>query len=574
MGRTLAVLDVLRVADFTIIDHVELVCGPGLNVLTGETGAGKSIIVDALSLLLGARASGALVRSGARQAEIEGVFDISGIPATRDILAAEDLPVDDQLVLRRVISAEGKSRAYVNGRLVTLATVAALRDTLCDFHGQHEHQSLLRPQQQLHLLDATAGLTEQRRAFAGVVAQFRDAIARRDALKAQQRDKAQRLATLEEDAERLDAVGLHPGAGDAWRRERGRLANVETLRAALADTVRYLADAVDNTPTAADLLARAVDALRAAAAHDDSLTAQADALAGAQEITQDVARTLDAYAENLESDPAALDAIEEKLHALDRLKRRYAVESVDELLALRAQCADEVAALQHTEQDLAAAERDYAAACEETAQQAVALSDARAAAAARLEKALTKAVRTLGMPHGTLKIAVDRDTAEDGELPGEDTRYRLRDSGIDRVGFLFSANKGQAPRPLREVASGGELSRVMLALKASQAGDIPLLVFDEIDAGIGGNVGVAVADRLADLGAARQVFCVTHLPQIAARANCHWSVDKRTSKNRTVAYVCEVRGADRAQELARMFGDQEAPDTALEHAQALLARAQ
>ncbi len=572
MGRTVAVLDVLRLDQYTIVDSLELVAGPGLNVLTGETGAGKSIIVDALNLLLGGRGSPSVVRPGAAQAEIEAVFDLADSPEARAHLDALDLGGDEQLVLRRVLTAAGKSRAYVNGRLVPLTTMAALRDTLCDMHGQHDHQSLLQPAYQLALLDAAGGLEAARTAIGPLAERLAACASHRDTLLERQRSKAQRIELLQEDLDRFAAVPLEPGADEAWRQDRARLAHAQELQRLVTETLAALSEAAHDEPTATDLLARAARSARAAAEIDGTLAQQVEALASVQEMIGDITRVLHGYADALEDNPAALQALEERLHALDRLKRRYSVGSVEELCALQDQCAAELAEVQNTEHDLAAAEREWAAAADAAARATEQLSDARTAAAGTLAKQLTREIRTLGMPNGTLEIAVSRIADEGGAVEIAGQRYRLGLTGIDRVTIHFSANAGQPPRPLRTVASGGELSRIMLALKGAQAGTIPLLVFDEIDAGVGGNVGVAVAAKLVALAATRQVFCVTHLPQIAARASTHWRVGKRTRAGETRALVREVHGEERARELARMFGDKAAPDTALEHAQALLSQ--
>lgn len=563
-------LDVLRLTNYTVVDSVELLCGPGLNVLTGETGAGKSIIVDALNLLLGGRGSPTVVRPGTAQAELEGIFDLADSPKARNVLAALDLPVDDQLVLRRVLSAAGKSRAYANGHLVPLTSLTALRDVLCDFHGQHDHQSLVRSALQLELLDAVAGLESPRRTMATVAAELGDAGRHLQALQERQRSKAQRQELLREDLERLQAIPLEPGVDDTWREDRDRLANVEELQRLVAEATTWIGDAEDETPTAGDLLGRAGRSIRAAAGFDASLAPHADALAGAREIVDDVVRALQRYRDGLEDDPAALEQLHSQLHALDRLKRRHAVTTVEELIVLRDACGAELAQLDAVEHDLSKAQAARAAAEQAAATAAATLSRARAKAAKALAKRLTQEIRRLGMPDGTLEIQVTRTTVPDGAVEVEGARYDVRPTGIDRVTMLFSANRGMPARPLRDVASGGELSRVMLALKAAQAGTIPLLVFDEIDAGIGGNVGNAVADKLVALGAARQVFCVTHLPQIAARAGTHWRVDKQVRGKSTTATVTAVQGDARARELARMFGDDTAPETALEHAHALL----
>ena len=563
-------LDALRLSNYTIVDNIELVCGPGLNVLTGETGAGKSIIVDALNLLLGARGSTAVIRPGAGQAELEGIFDLADSPAARTVLEEYDLPVDEQLVLRRVLTAAGKSRAYVNGRLVPLSTMAALRNALCDFHGQHDHQSLLHAAQQLDLLDAAAGLLDRRAPVAELAAALAEAAARLDSLREQQRTKAQRAELLREDLERFEAVALQPGAEDAWRRDRDRLANADELHRVVAEVAATVDDSDGDAPAAADLLRQAGRALRGAAGYDDSLTPHVDALAAAQELATDTAHALLRYLDGLESDPAALEDIQQRLHALDRLKRRYGVDTADELLALRDACAHELAQLENIEHELGGAEQAHATSMAAARDAALALSETRATAAATMAPRLTKEIRRLGMPDGELTISLAHSTAADGELEIDGERVRLTATGVDRATILFSANRGMPQRPLRDVASGGELSRIMLALKAAQAGTIPLLVFDEIDAGIGGNVGIAVADKLVSLAKKRQVFCVTHLPQIAARAHTHWQVEKHTHGGNTVAHVEEVRDDARAREVARMFGDAAAPKTALEHAHALL----
>ena len=546
----------IALRDFVIVPELELELGAGFTALTGETGAGKSILVDALQLALGQRGEAIVVREGAARAEIGAEFDLP--PALLPWLAEAGFePGDDAaLLLRRSVDAQGKSRAWINGSPATMAQLREAGEQLVDIHGQHAWQSLTRPDAVRALLDGYAALD------AGPLAALWSAWRG-----AQERlaDARGRQASLDSERERLqwqlnELDKLAP-ADDEWTEleaEHRRLSHAQSI----LDAVQAALAAVSEDDASADTrTAQAIDALDGVVAHDGTLAGPIEVLKSAQAQLQDAAHSLHAALRHGELDPQRLQEVDERLSAWMGLARRFR-RPPDELPALRVQWRTELAALDAAG-DLDALESAVAAARKAYDAEAKTLSAARKAAAPKLGAAVTAAMQQLGMAGGRFEVAL--------EPLAEPQRH-----GMEAVEFRVAGHAGGTPRALAKVASGGELSRIALAIAVttSELGETGTLIFDEVDSGIGGNVADAVGRLLQRLGRDRQVLAVTHLPQVAACADAHCVVSKRAEGGRTHSEVQPVQGEARVREIARMLGSGgEAAGTSLAHAQALLAAA-
>lgn len=551
----------LQVRDFAIVDRIDIEFDPGMTVLTGETGAGKSILVDALGLVLGERGSAQLVRDGAKRAEFAAEFNVAKLSAVKAWLDDQALDVEDDCLLRRVINADGRSRAFINGNSVPLSQLKALGELLLDIHGQHFHQSLGRRNIQRALLDHFGGLLEDR---SRVEAQFELWRSLADGLQSitdAEADRASRLDLLTFQLNELQSLALESGELDALNSERQRLQNSGKLVEGVGSALDSLFD--NEAGNANNLVADAVRSIEQIAEFDATLEPVLEALNGASIQVAEAAETLRRYGESIDMDPARRDWVEERLDAVQTISRKHRVKG-DELPQLAEQLHAEHDELSHAEERGRELEEQAEAAKAEFLKRAKSLSKARTSAATRFSAAVTEAMHGLGMPGGVFHVAVT-------PIPVDSAKPW----GLDNIEFLISANPGQAPQPLAKVASGGELSRMALSIQviASDGSAIPTMVFDEVDSGVGGSVAEMVGRRLQELGANRQVLCVTHLPQVASLADQHFRISKVTDGKSTRTRV-HVLGKDkRIEELARMLGGVEITRKTLEHAAEMLAGA-
>ena len=545
----------LRVQNLAVIEHLALQLEPGFNALTGETGAGKSIIVGALSLLLGERASAGSVRPGAKRAVVEGVFDVADRPPIMRLLEEHGLETEDGLlILRREVAAEGRNRAWVNGAAATAALVGELGRLLVDLHGQHEHQALLRPEEQRRVLDAYAGagaLAEEVRAG---WSRAREAERELEALEQRAREIAQRADYLRFQVEEIERAAVRVGEEEELEAEAGRLEHADELARGAQQLHQQLYAAESSITSRLDELRRTLQQL---ARLDPSLAHYQEALEGALYTLEEAGRDLGAYADDVEHDPARLDAVRRRQDLLFRLTGKYGPDLAAVLETL-ASAQSELALLEGVAFERDALDRERAAAVQALAERCAALTKARRAGSKRLAAEVAGLLPELGMT-GRFEVRLEPLASPTA-------------SGAEQVEFLIAVNVGFEPRPLARVASGGELSRVMLALKAILArGDaVPTLVFDEIDVGIGGRVAHQVGAKLQQVAGQHQVFAITHLAQIAARADHHLLVEKREQDGSTLTSVTELRGEDRIRELARLLGGDPESRTSLEHARELL----
>ncbi len=542
----------LKVLNFAVAEKVELELGPGFTALTGETGAGKSILLEALGFLLGARGSSSWLRAGAERLEVSGLVDASDLPAD----LRRELGITGKTVeLRRELDATGRTRAQVAGRPAPIAALARIGDHFADFHGQHESRTLLQAASQLELLDRFGGLDAEREALAAAYAAWSALKARLEASSLSEAERERRADLMRFQIEEIDASRIRIGEDLELEERLPRLKNAERLRA-LADTAYGLLYAEENAAVAR--LLKASKAVSELAKIDPAAGSLQSELESARISADSVARELGAYRDSVCADPAALDSLLSRQDALARLKRKHGLTLV-EVLAARERLAAELDGLvnadvhlEKTRKELEKAEKDMARLSDEA-------HDKRVKAAKKLETAALKELKVLGLPHARFSCSVEM---EEGNWSK---------TGADAVEFLLAPNPGEPPRPVKTAASGGELSRVMLALKTvfAKADRTALLVFDEVDAGIGGEVAHAVGERLAALAKGRQALCITHLPQVACFAQAHYHAVKDVTAGRTRLRVDRLDGDGRLEAVATMLGGR-ATGASRKHAQELL----
>jgi DNA repair protein RecN (Recombination protein N) len=557
----LDMLKLLRINNIALIPTLEVEFGEGLTLLTGETGAGKSILIDALGLLLGDRASSDLIRSGEERAAVEAVFEVADASA---LLEERGLGGDgDEVVVRRELLASGKGRATVNGALVPVSLLRDLAPSLTVIHGQHEPQGLLDPASHVDLLDHFAG-EGQGRPLGEFFRDLRAAEASLARLRGDRREAERRREMLEFQASEIERAGLGPGEEEGLRVEKARQANAGRLAALSGEAYGLL---YDDEGAALSRLGQVFRRLEELASIDPSFQPFLDARAAALAPLEDLALRLRDYREQLEVSPGRLDEIEGRLATIERLKKKYGA-TVEEVLAFGAGCRRELdAAVSPEEQErtLEARRQRLAAVYLERAR---ALSRKRRAAALDLRKRVQAELAQLAMEKTRFEVAF---TPADADAAALDP-LQWTERGLERAEFLMSPNPGEELRPLARIASGGELSRIMLGLKSVVRSDVPglTLVFDEVDAGIGGRVAEVVGRKLKAVAARQQVLCVTHLPQIAALADQHLAVRKSVEKGRTVTSVERLDAEARTEEIARMLGGETITTTAREHAREML----
>jgi DNA repair protein RecN (Recombination protein N) len=591
-------LQALQVRDFGLIEHLELVFSAGLNLISGETGAGKSMLIDAMLLVCGGRASADLIRTGSEHASVDAVFALPhGSQAAALLRDAGFDSGDGQVVVSREINLSGRNISRINGRPAPVAVVRELASHLVDIHGQHEHQSLLHPAKHRELLDSYGGsphlaLVDKVRALFGRLRELRGQLAD---VAGNARDRAQRQDLLRFQLMEIESARLQAGEDEQLRTERGLLINAERLAAAAdaAYAALYESAASDaggygqavrggrsgggggaavGGPSARDAMGVALGELESASTIDPRLDPQTETLRTLLYSLDDLSGELRRYRESLEFDPGRLDEIQARLELLANLRRKYA-DTITGVIAYGEDIRSQLARLADSEETAAQLETEIAKVVEAFGEAAAALSLARGELAAALETQVASELAGLGMPKAEFRVQLEQRPLSDGiVVNGQAVAYGSW--GADEVEFMLSPNPGEPPRRLARAASGGELSRIMLALKTvlARADQIPAMIFDEVDSGVGGRTANAVGLRLAALGHSHQVLCVTHLPQIAAYADHHYVVVKESSEQSTRTIVREVCDDERLDELARMLGADSGAPAALEHARELLRR--
>lgn len=573
------VLKEIRIQGLGVIDDATIPLGPGLNVLTGETGAGKTMVVSALGLLLGERAERGRVRADADRAWVEGLVDVpvDHPAALRASEAGGD--VEDGLILARTVAGTGRSRAFVGGRSAPVSVLSDLGEHLVAVHGQADQWRLQRPEQHRVVLDAFGGVAvrDATQAYADLLETWRAARRELADLIAQRRERAQRLALLTSALEEIERVDPKPGEDESLREEAERLTNVDTLQEAAHDAqVALTGDADDPDPqqrSIAELTAQARAALAAATGHDTELAALDGRLKEIAVLATELGSDLASYLADLDTDPARLGEVNDRRASLNALQRTYG-DTIDEVLAWGESAAAEAADLAGTDDRVEHLEQQVGELEPRVGEAAAALTAARAEAATELARRVTAELAHLAMPAAEISVEVRQRETEDGLALPDGRRVAAQAHGTDEIEIMLAAGSGSPPRSVARAASGGELSRVMLALEVvTGAGDVPTFVFDEVDAGIGGSAALDVGARLQALAQHAQVIVVTHLAQVAAYADQHLVVRKEDDGHVTASGVALVEGAEREAELARMLGGKSNSTAAREHAQELLASA-
>ena len=549
----------LRIHNFAIIDKLDLNFGPGLIILTGETGAGKSIILDAVVMLIGGRADATVIRSDADAAFVEGVFHLRGPEkeAVHAILQREELMDDpDYVVLTREVRREGRSVARVNGRTANVSLLKELGALLIDIHGQAEHLSLLDPRAHLGLLDRYAEvarpLSDYRQTYHTLLNLRREL----NDLRKAQADAERRVDVLTYQAEEVESARLKPGEDEELRKERDRLANAESLSRNAQEALAVLEEGSPETPAATDLIGQVAQALSALAKINSAKSDMADQAELLLDNMSDLIHNLQDYLDEIEFNPKRLDEVEERLDLLHSLTRKYGG-SIPAVIAYGAEARKQLELITTASERIQELEMQEAGLLEKLAGQGEVLSGKRKSAAVEMSNGIEAELDDLRME--AAKFGVDFQTKPDpnGAPIENGTRIAFDQNGFDRVEFLIAPNPGEGLKPLAKIASGGETSRLMLGLKnvLARADEVPSLIFDEIDQGIGGRVGMVVGQKLWNLSRMHQVFCVTHLPQLAAFGDEHYQVQKLVQGNRTLTHVERLDGEPRLLELSQMLGE-------------------
>jgi DNA repair protein RecN (Recombination protein N) len=557
----------LRIKNFAVIDEVALQLGPGLNVLTGETGAGKSIILNALGLISGARVTSDVIRHNQDEASVEALFE--ALPrSVKEKLENAGVEAADDLIIRRVVSRAGKNRVYLGGSLCPLNLLSEIGVEIVHIYGQHEHHTLLKPETHIALLDAFGGLTapvnSMGEKFSDFASAWQAVKAAREALERRRKERG----LLEAQVEEIARARLREDEEAELQAKKNILVHAEKLYQGCREGEELLYEG-DNALVAP--LGRYGNKLRELAQVDSALTNAAELVKGALAQLEEANMELRRYAEKMHFEPGGLDHLEDRLAELQRLKRKYNG-GIEHILRRQREAEAELEALDRGEGELPDLERAFEMAREKVWQAAGALSMERQKAAKRFKRELEKELKSLGMPQTVFEVRfLEREERAD-DPPFYIGGKRISALGIDEVEFYFSPNPGEPPKPIARIASGGELSRLMLAIKSLvlSPGDIPTLLFDEVDAGIGGGVAEIVGKKLKKVAASHQVICVTHLPQIAALADSHHVVHKETIRGHTATNVKELKANERVDEVARMLGGLKITDKTRKHAEEMV----
>ncbi len=548
----------LRIQNFAIIDHLELDFGPGLVVFTGETGAGKTIIMDALDMLLGGRADATAIRSDADLARVEGTFKLSGPErvAAIEILKREDL-LDEQnyVTLTREVRREGRSLARINGRTISLSLLKELGEVLVDIHGQSEHLSLLNIHAHLGLLDRYANVESLLAAYRKTYQNLLDIRRELEGLREAQRDAEHRTEMLTFQAGEIEAAKLKPGEDEDLRKEGDRLANAESLVNLAQQALTVLDEGTSESPASTDLIGQAVQSLAKLAQIDGTQNALAEQSVTLEETLADLARGLRNYLEAIEFNPKRLEEVEERLDLIRRLERKYGG-TIESTIAFAADARKQLDTITTATERIGELETAESTALAKLSEQGLGLSQKRKESAEQMSKSIEAELDDLRMAAARFAVDFQTKPAADGIPLPDGSRVAFDGNGLDKVEFLVAPNPGEGLKPLAKIASGGETSRLMLALKnvLVRADQVPTLIFDEIDQGIGGRVGGMVGEKLWHLGRAHQVFVITHLPQLAVFGDQHFQVQKVIEQNRTLTKVAKLTGEPRTLELAQMLG--------------------
>lgn len=563
----------LHIQNLAIIDELTLDFEEGFTSLTGETGAGKSIILDALNLVLGERAFSDQVRTGADKAMAEALFDISNHPPLLHLLDFLNITSSEELVVRREILAQGRGRCLVNNQLVPLNSLKKIGDLLADLHGQHQHQSLLKVELHREMADAYGGASMDKAlgSYKKLYQEYLFVQSKLKAIQINEQEMERQKGLLEFQISEIKNAHLQENEDLSLEEEISRLRHAVTLQNHMSKAINILFEGGMETESVNDLLGGCEVMLSESAELDPSLAEVSNQLSSARAEIEDIASTLRSYALNLDQNPARLEEAEDRLFLINKLKSKYG-NAIGLILKEKAKLEEQLFSLVHNKEERKrlAAQRDLIAA--KLVKEALGLSEKRRKLGAKFSKQLCSILGDLQMPKVRFQVRLGREEDPDGLLFPDKKRYRLHEFGVDLVEFLISTNSGEELKPLRRIASGGELSRIMLALKEMMrsAHKIPTLVFDEIDTGISGKTGASIGEKMADLSREYQIICITHLPQIAVKAHTHFLVKKKVASKRALTRVEKLDQKSRLEEIARLLGGDSGSLAARKHAKEML----
>ena len=561
----------LRIKNFVIIDSLTVNFTRGLNILSGETGAGKSILIDAISGVLGEKLSTDMIRTGFDRASLEASFDISGMDELARILDEAGIDSDDdQLVLRREIFANGKGRCFANAMQIPVAKLKEISENLIDIHGQNEHQTIINIAKHRELLDSFGGLTGDVAKVREVHEKLYSIRNRISSFEIDEREKARRIEFNTFSIKEIEAAALRPGEEEELRGESNLLANAEKIFKEVnesADLITGEAGVIRNLKKAEANLSKISDI-------DPDIASMLDKIREALYSLEDSSSELRDYRNSIDFSPERINQVEERLNLIQGLKKKYG-DSIQDILLYAEKARTELDTINSSDEEMEQLRIEEKKTVKEAKELALALSEKRKTAAVKLEELVIKELKDLGMGGTVFRISIKRETSPDGDIESENNKYILYPHGIDRIEFLLSANEGEDLRQLRKVASGGEMSRIMLALKnVIQSADIvETLIFDEVDTGISGKTAEIVGKKLKNLSKDRQVLLITHLPQIAAMSDTHFLVQKGKSEGRVTTLVKSLSDKEKVREVARMLAGEEITDLSLKHAEEMIERA-
>ena len=557
----------LRIRNFAVIDEVALEFKPGLNIITGETGAGKSIILNAMALIAGQRGNTDMIRSREDEASVEALFESLPEELSHKLSDA-GFEADDEIIIKRIVSRSGKNRIYLNGSLAPRSVLAEIGDSLVHIYGQHEHETLLQPESHLTLLDGFAELEISAHSMQMIYKKLSAAWNELNGAKQSLEQKRRERGLLEAQAEELARSRLKPSEEEELRAAKNVLAHSEKLYQGCREGEELL---YEGDAALVGRLGKYSGRLRELAGVDQHLRPTVELLESSLAQLQEAAAQLRRYAERIHFDRGSLEQVEDRLAEIQRLKRKYGG-SIEDILRLHEEIKTSLSNLEQGEGQIAVLEKTFADARQDAWDAAEKISTARQRAAKRLKRDMERELKTLGMPETTFEVRFMTHDEKADVPPFFIAGKKLTERGMDQAEFYFSPNPGEPPKPLARIASGGELSRLMLALKALvlTSGEVPTLLFDEVDAGIGGRVAEIVGKKLKQVATHHQVLSVTHLPQIAALADAHYFVEKDVEQGRTCTRVRELSERDRVAEIARMLGGIKITDQARRHAEELL----
>lgn len=562
----------LRIKNFVIIEDLTITFGNGLNILSGETGAGKSILIDALSGILGEKMTTDMIRTGYEKATLEAVFDIGKIPQLQQLLSESGIECDeDTLILRRELFSSGKGRSFANSVQVSSSKLKEISDFLIDIHGQNEHQNIIRESTHRELLDNFGNHQNDVQSIRALHARLQDIKERLQSFKIDEKEKTRRIEFNNFAIKEIDAAHVSPGEEDLLRNEANFLANSEKLSRELSAASQL----VNGEGGIIQQLKIAEHHLTRVSEYNPQVSSYVESVNGCLFALEDTALFLRDYESKIDFSPERINEVEQRLSLISSLKKKYG-DSIEEILAFADKARREIETISSSEEEIDRLSEEYRRLLRQAKELAISLSDKRLQVAKKLEALVMRELADLGMADTILRVSIKRDVHPDGEIESDNKRYMLYPHGLDRIEFLLSTNRGEELRQLKKVASGGEMSRIMLAIKnvILSADIVETLIFDEVDAGIGGKIADSVGKKLKTLSKNRQVLVITHLPQIGAMSDTHFQVIKSKSGERTTTIVKPLTKKQKVMEVARMLAGENVTEISIRHAEELVKAAE